>query len=121
MLIILSLIFTTPIIFILLIYEFLGIIINFECVNLQNYNLCRLSDERIIKTFDKIKERQQREFKLNMSEGSKVIYNSFIDTIDIPDVDTVISHINTREEAIQLLDYARKQIKNNQIKKELKK
>lgn len=101
----------------LLIYEVISAIINFECINLQNYNLCRFHDERMQRVLKRYEDKKRKEFEKNMGEGKKVISKAFSNTDDIPTVDEVISQITTKEEVQELLNYAKielnKKKKNN--------
>ena len=121
--ILLSIIFSNPfpvLLGILLTYQGICAIVNFECINLQNYNLCRFEDEKMQKVIKRIVEKQEKEIREEMIEGMRVISTTFRKTDDIPSMDDVIANINTPEEALQLLRYVRKQlklVKNNKRKK----
>lgn len=106
----------------LLVYEAISAIINFECINLQNYNLCRFHDERMQRVLKKQEEKKRNNFEKNMGEGKKVIGKAFSNTDDIPTVDEVIREITTKEEVQELLNYAKKELnkkKKNNNKEEV--
>ena len=100
----------TVLINILLIYNIISFIINFQCVNLQNYNLCRLENDKmkelLIKREKKIKEEKIKKY----GEGMKVIGKTFQETEYIPSLDEVLSNVKTNEEKKQLLLYFKKQL-----------
>ncbi|MBQ3020924.1 MAG: hypothetical protein IJD92_01710 [Bacilli bacterium] len=100
-------------------YELICALINFECINLQNYNLSRLEEERMQLFLNKMSEKKKETFNKNMSQGSKVIGNAFRKSVDIPKIDDIINSITNKEEAKELLNYARKHL--NSLKKETKK
>lgn len=91
-------------------YQAISAIINFECINLQNYNLCRFHDERMQRVLKKQEEKKRNNFEKNMGEGKKVISKAFSNTDDIPTVDEVIREITTKEEVQELLNYAKKEL-----------
>lgn len=106
-------IITSNIFFVLFtIYQLISAIINFECINLQNYNLCRLNDEKTRIVLEKVIKKNKDSFEECMSEGKKVIGNSFRNSIDIPSKDDIINNINSKEEAVELLLYLRKHLKS---------
>lgn len=84
----------------LIIIELLGMGINFECINIQNYNLCRfkIAEESLIK-------REQRKMEKNIQEygeASKAVYKSISKSEDLPSISQVISEITDIEQARQL-------------------
>ena len=97
-----------PILFIsLILFEIMSIIINFECINLQNYNLCRLENKKTKKVLKKLEEKKNKNMIKNMSKGSKVIGDTFRNTVDIPTIDDIINNIKEKEEAVELLNYTK--------------
>ena len=100
----------------LLLFEMISTVINFECINIQNYNLCQFK-----KIEDKLIEREKRKILSNIKshgEASKVIYDTMQKKEDkIPNIDDIIENIKTKEQAEQmkiLLEQVRKQRKLNQ-------
>ena len=91
-------------------YEAISAIINFECINLQNYNLCRFHDERMQRVLKKQEDKKRKDFEKNMGEGKKVISKAFSNTDYIPTIDEVIDQITTKEEVQELLNYAKKEL-----------
>jgi len=84
-----------------LIFEIASTIINFECINLQNYNLCRYKKQE-----EKLKRMEQKVTKRNIDrygKASEVIYESMQETEEkLPTFDEIISNITTKEQAIQM-------------------
>lgn len=93
-------------------YEVLSAIINFQCINLQNYNLCRFENERMKQLLEKMEEKRNKEYSRKIGEGSKAVAKAFECTEEIPSLDEVIAQITTNEQAIQLLEYAKEQLSN---------
>ena len=115
--ILLSIIFSNPfpvLLGILLIYQGICAIVNFECINLQNYNLYRFEEEKMQKVIKRLEEKNAKEIDEKMINGMKVIGTTFRKTDYIPSKDEVIKEITTNEERLQLLYYARKQLKSIQ-------
>lgn len=85
---------------VVLTYNSLEAFINFQCINLQNYNLKRFenSKDKLLKLAER---RQQRDISL-YSEISKVISNEFDDRNDIPSLEQIQSKITTKEELQQM-------------------
>ena len=102
--------------FIILVYEIIGVIVDLECVNLQNYNLCRLSNKKTEIILKKIEEKNNKQFEKNMKNGINVIERTFNDTNSIPKIDDIISNIKSKEELIELLNYSKNEL-NKRIKK----
>lgn len=87
-----------------------GFVKDFECINLQNYNLCRFENEKM-----KIKLQQLEEYKLQenskkLAEGSKIVANTITKTVEIPTIDEVIEQVTTQQEKEQLVDYAKEHL-----------
>lgn len=107
--------------YIILGYNTISTLINFECVNLQNYNLKRFeeSKERLIKIKEKKLARDLDKYK----NISKVVSNSLNSSKSIPNIDEIVANINTKEELIELKNmlnaYGIKEEKNtdNKVKK----
>ncbi len=101
----------------LLVFELISTAINFECINIQNYNLCQFK-----KIEDKLEKREKRRILSNIEshgEASKVIYDTMQKKQDkIPTIDDIIGNIKTKEQADQmkiLLDQVKKQRNLNQF------
>lgn len=103
----------SPIIFSLLVAICsLGIIKDFECINLQNYNLCRFQEEKIKIRMQELEEMKKRE---NLEKLSKVIepISTIIEKqIEIPSMEQVIQQVETKEQKQQLISYAKWQLEN---------
>lgn len=116
---------TFPIVCVLMsLYQIFGIFINFECINLQNYNLCRFQDSRMQTLLSKREERQVSKNLEQLSKGMQPVVKAMSGQIEIPTIDKVIANITTREEATQLLKYAKAQLEylqNNNIENDKQK
>ena len=84
----------------ILIYEIISTAVNFECINIQNYNMCRY--KKIEKTLKKREEKTTQECIEKYGEANKVIHNCLEQTENLPTFDEIISNIKTPEQARQM-------------------
>ena len=92
------------------IYEFVSLFIDFQCINLQNYNLCRFEEE---KTIEKLKKLESRTIIRNiekMEHCLKPVSEVVSQSLEVPTVDMVVDNITTKEQALELLKYAKHQL-----------
>lgn len=95
-----GLIFGSDLAIIIIILQLIEAGINFECINLQNYNICRLT-----KIADRI---QQREKKKNEADAqrykdvAKEIHQAVMEKDEIPTIDEVLALADTPEKLEQL-------------------
>lgn len=84
----------------LLVIELASMGINFQCINIQNYNLCRF---KITEEALKKQEQRKREKSIkNYGEASKVIYKSMASNENLPSFSQIISELTDKEQALQL-------------------
>lgn len=108
--IIFKLVINNPVIDMILMCNLISMIINFECINLQNYNLCRLENAQM-KTFLERREKKIKEDKVKRyGEGFRVIGKTFQEVDDIPMISDVLENVKTNEEKQQLLLYLKRQL-----------
>ena len=86
--------------YIILSYNTISTLINFECVNLQNYNLKRFEESR--EKLIKIKAKKQERDLKKYGEISKVVFKALNDSIEIPKPKDIIDNITTKEQLIEL-------------------
>ncbi len=101
-----EMLFTT----IALIFDIISLLVNFECVNLQNYNLCRLENVKMKELLQKRETKIKEEKIKKYGEGMKVIGKTFKNTDDVPSFNDILDNVKTDEEKIQLLSYLKKQL-----------
>lgn len=102
-------------------FEIFSLFINFECINLQNYNLERLENER---TLELLKKKEQKKIKSdleNYRECSKVVASRIMQSTKIPTVSEVTEEIKTSEQADQLRIMASRRLSYLESLKEEKK
>ena len=92
----------------LLVIELISAGINFECINIQNYNICRY---KIME--DKLK--REEEYKTNKAieeyeKAADVLHKSIEKKADLPSMQDIINNINTTEELEQLKKFIRQEI-----------
>ena len=92
--------------------ELISGIINFQCINLQNYNIYRL--KRIEKKLEKIEKRRNARESEKYNEISKEIHKALIEKEEIPTIDEIIDRVDTPEKLLQLKSLI------EQVKKERK-
>lgn len=93
-----------------LLYNIVSLLINFQCINLQNYNLCRLENVQIKELLQRREKKIKEEKIKKYGKGMAVIGKTFQETTDIPTVDEILINIKTNEERKQLLLYFKKQL-----------
>ncbi len=100
-----------PIMVLLTLYQVICLVVNFECVNLQNYNLERFNNERLQQKF-KIKtvRSYQNNYK-KYGHASDKIEKLVKKSSTIPSVSDTIGVMETVEEKSELLALAQKQKK----------
>ena len=84
----------------IMIYELFSTFINFECVNIQNYNICRF--KKLQPMLEKKEERQVQENIENYGEANEVIHKSLSSTQNLPSFEEIINNIKTPEQARQM-------------------
>lgn len=97
----------------ILIFELVSAGINFECINIQNYNMCRFKlTEKALK---KQEERKTAETIKNHGEASKVIYKSIEKNDDLPSFSEIIENISDKNQLLQLREMIRKSMEERNI------
>ena len=81
-------------------YNILALGVNFECVNLQNYNILRFEEkEEVLK---KMERRSKNRDVKNFAKVGERIYNKLCNRVEIPRSSDVVSDITDKEELEQL-------------------
>lgn len=101
------------------IYEVINLIVNFECINLQNYNLCRFKEERLYRVLERRQNHSIETAVKKYANCSEKVYDLVIENDDIPTVQEVADCVTSSVEVEELLDVAKKQLakvqKNDKI------
>ena len=84
----------------IMIYELLSAFINFECINIQNYNMCRY--KKVQSSLQKREEKQIQENIETYGEAAEVIHKSLSETRNLPSFEEIIANIKTPEQARQM-------------------
>lgn len=95
-----GLIFGSKLALIFLVFEIIEAIINFECINLQNYNICRLT-----KVKDKIEKKEKSKIERDSvlyKEISEDIHKVVMEKDEIPTIDDILACADTPEKLEQL-------------------
>lgn len=101
-----------------LITEIGSLFINFQCVNLQNYNIYRYKERE-----EETKKKEEIRINNNIERYSKagaVVSRSMEKTDDIPSLTNIIDSIETKEELEQLRNLVRETLGSNQAAQEKK-
>ena len=95
-----GLIFGSKLALIFLVFEIIEAIINFECINLQNYNIYRLT-----KVKDKIEKKEKAKIESDSvlyKEISEDIHKVVMEKDEIPTIDDILACADTPEKLEQL-------------------
>ena len=95
-----GIIFGSELALIFLILEAIGAVINFQCINLQNYNICRLT-----KIKDKMEKREQRIREKEVEQYKDIsmdIHAVVMEKDDIPSIEEILACADTPEKLEQL-------------------
>ena len=87
-----------------LIYNAICLGVNFECVNLQNYNMERFNEKKEL--LQKLEQRQKNSDAKNYSKVGETIYNKLKESVEMPKQEEVISSISSLDELRQLRSLA---------------
>lgn len=87
----------------IMIYELISTFINFECINIQNYNMCRY--KKVEKSLKKREEEEVKKSIVNYGEAAKVIHESIEQSQDLPSFEDIIKNIKTPEQARQMKEF----------------
>ena len=98
---------------ILLSCELIGLGINFECINIQNYNICRykLSEE----TLKKKRERRQKENIEKYGEAAELIRSNVEKQEQLPSMAEIINNATSKEQLSQLRELLLRELKERNI------
>ena len=102
---------------VLLVYELISAAINFECINIQNYNICRA--ERIIPI---LKKREEARIQKNIEEygqAAEVIHKSIEQSESLPSFDEILANINNPEQLRQMRELFKREQEERQNQKKL--
>ena len=94
-------------------YNLICLGVNFECVNLQNYNIYRFDEKREI--LEKIEKRQKESDAKKYHKVGETIYKKLEGKVELPKQEEVISSITNIDELMQLRSLAI-EIKNQRTK-----
>ena len=95
-----------------LIEELASAFINFQCINIQNYNIYRFQERE--DTFKKMEARRMANNMQKHGEAAKVISKAMEKTEDIPTMKQIIEGIETKEQLEQLRSLVQATLAANQ-------
>lgn len=102
---------------IIMVYSILAFVIDFQCVNLQNYNICRFEEKKEL--LSKIEERKRNNDAKNYSNVSDKVYQKLKTSVKTPKSSEVVKSLTKKEELEELRKLAleiKKQREDNNIK-----
>ena len=85
-------------------YNIISLGVNFECVNLQNYNICRFDERR--ETLAKLEKRRKESDAKKYALCGEKIYKKLESSVESPKTSEVVSSMTTLEELQQLRNLA---------------
>ena len=85
---------------IILIYSTICLGIDFQCVNLQNYNICRFEEKKEL--LSKIEDRKRNSDIKNYSNVSNKVYEKLKTSIETPKSIEVVKSLTTKQELEEL-------------------
>lgn len=100
----------------LLIFELLSAIVNFECVNIQNYNICRI--KRIEPRLKKIEEKKMEEQVEKYGDAAEVIHRSIQQSEELPSFDEILDNIDNVEQLRQMREMFKSAIAEREKQKQ---
>lgn len=90
----------------------IGLVKDFQCINLQNYNLCRFQDERMKKRLGELEEIKKSENLIRLSNVIGPVSTIIESQIELPSISQIVQQVKTKEEKQQLISYAKWQLEN---------
>ena len=81
-------------------YELFATFIDFQCINIQNSHIYRYKLTE--KAIQRREERRSQALVDNYGESANVYARSIANNVDLPTLQEMIAHVQTKEEAIQL-------------------
>lgn len=83
-----------------LVFNILSLGVNFQCVNLQNYNICRFKEKEDV--LIRLEERKKAKDVRNYSLVGEKIYNQLEKSVECPKGSDIVDLLNSQEELEQL-------------------
>lgn len=106
----------------ILAYNIFALGVNFQCVNLQNYNICRFDEKREL--LEKIEQRKKASDAKNYGAVGAKIYKKLESSVTIPKKEEVLSEMTNLEELEQLkklaLEIKRQHSSDDGVKQKVK-
>ena len=101
----------------LLIIELLSAAVNFECINIQNYNLCRMRymEPVLKKREEKTTEKSIEEF----GQAAEVIHKSIEKSDSLPSFEEILDNIDNIEQLRQMRAMFKKEQEERQAQKQI--
>ena len=106
-----------PIAIPLLVLEIFSAGINFECINIQNYNICRF--KKIEPALRKREERRLQKQVEEYGEATEVIGKTIEKSESLPSYEEIIDNIDSKEQLEQMKELLRAKIEERQKSKQL--
>ena len=90
-------------------------VVNFECINIQNYNLCRV--KRIQPYLERKEEKQRKKNIEEFGDAAAVIHKSIEESESLPTFDEILSNINDLEQLRQMREMFKREHEERQAQK----
>ena len=100
----------------LLVIELISAGVNFECINIQNYNICRykIIEESLIKKQQRQEHRDIEEY----GEAAEVIYQTVKQKEELPSLEEIIANAKSKKQLLQLRELIKKEQQERKTQKE---
>ena len=99
----------------LLVYECISAAVNFECINIQNYNLCRVRRMQPI-----LEKREAASVEKDIEEfggAAEVIHRSIEQSESLPTFDEILANIDNLEQLRQMREMFKREHEGRQAQK----
>ena len=101
----------------LLVLEIISAGINFECINIQNYNICRY--KKIEKVLQRREENKKKKDIEEYGKAAEVIYKTIEKSDSLPTFDEILNNITDAEQLKQMRELFKVAIEERQKEKKL--
>ena len=98
----------------LIVFESICALINFQCVNLQDYNICRykIAEKSLVKYAERTKKKKIEQY----SDAAELIYDSITKADEkIPTTDEIVANSKNKEQLYQLKAYLEENEKRRKL------
>ena len=96
----------------LLLKNSVSLVINFECINLQNYNLERFQKKETYALLEKMEKKKQEKNLEKLGDSIYSVSKAVTNQVELPTINQVVNEVSTIEQTRKLLEYVKEQYQN---------